>query len=946
MKKLLLTLLAAVLVSGAMAQDTAFPDIPANHWAADAVSRIADLGIVIGFPDGTFRGNEAFTRYQAALVISRMLDVVNNNVNSALAMTQADIESLRNAVQEVASDVASQGVRLSSAESAIASLSDDVTANKSRLDELESKLNNMPQGTDQSVLRDLQNQIASQRVAIDTAQAQADAAAKRANEAYDLANQAKSQAEQNAADIAAANKVIQLLSDKLQGMSGQAAPAAPAQDLSGIQGDIARNASDIANIREFVILLRRDQVALRDRVSALEASDAQQTADIQDLQGRVTALEENPLGLSGSIELEYFVGRTLGLPFDIDRAYGLNNERDMGSSVFSSGAEDLNDDDEGTDDYQTEVSEVAQDREDITAQSGAVDVTLNLNIGLGTELNGAGSTGALNNFSAVITLSLAQVNGLNWDNQDDYAGDPGYVFHVDDFTTTFEPVGAAPLTFQFGTAVDATFTSYVLDTTNLANDLAGFAATMASPDFLSFINPSITVVYGSPDMNEYIRGARLTLNPLDGVTIGGSYVQDAANAGEKDNVANDNVTTTVYGVDGNVSVSLFNLAAEWASGSTYNDATATTTADGQVLYATLGVDGSSLPILNSLELNYRDIAPNWTSAGFNVGADDGDYPYAEDQSGFGVNADLSLFILDLSAYFDSFSITNPAALDIQAYGADLTANLFAGFSLSGYYHSVSVGGALVDDLEDPFLADETAAPGTGGADISRDNNYDTAFGVTLKHDGSADNALIHGLNLEASYSQSEADFSKTTIDAMGDFALNVSIISLTPYAEYKSVNDADPLSDDTTTLKAGAGLTTAPVDVFLKPSLMGAVNYRNTDHTDVAGGDYTASELQWSVGLVLNQFLFDHSTLTAKYGSWNGTNIQTRTNVNLGQNDHASDISDGDVNNGDFQQTTTGYEVIWNYYDLELAYGVYENTSRTFGSDSAQAFKISYTVDF
>src|SRR5690606_4730557 len=125
MKKLIITLLAAVLASGAFAQSS-FPDIPANHWAGDAVDRIADLGIVIGFPDGTFRGNEAFTRYQAALVVSRLLDVLNANVDAALAMTQADIESLRNAVQEIGSDVAAQGVRLSAAESAIAGLSDDV----------------------------------------------------------------------------------------------------------------------------------------------------------------------------------------------------------------------------------------------------------------------------------------------------------------------------------------------------------------------------------------------------------------------------------------------------------------------------------------------------------------------------------------------------------------------------------------------------------------------------------------------------------------------------------------------------------------------------------------------------------------------------------------------------------------------------------------------------
>ncbi|MFA5595389.1 MAG: S-layer homology domain-containing protein, partial [Trueperaceae bacterium] len=262
MKKLIITLLAAVLASGAFAQSS-FPDIPANHWAGDAVERIADLGIVIGFPDGTYRGNEAFTRYQAALVVSRLLDVLNDNVNAALALTQADVDSLRNAVQELASDVAAQGVRLSAAESAIAGLSDDAAATNARLDELAANL-----GTgDPAVLRDLQNQIASQRVALDTAQATADAAAARANDAYSLARQAYTLGRENASDIANLNRVIGLMQrdvNALKSASGGTVVAGDV-DLSGVNSAIERNRSDIANIREFVILLRRDQVALRDR---------------------------------------------------------------------------------------------------------------------------------------------------------------------------------------------------------------------------------------------------------------------------------------------------------------------------------------------------------------------------------------------------------------------------------------------------------------------------------------------------------------------------------------------------------------------------------------------------------------------------------------------------------------------------------------------------------
>jgi len=922
MKKLAVTLLAAVLASGAFAQSS-FPDIPANHWAGDAVDRIADLGIVIGFPDGTFRGNEAFTRYQAALVVSRLLDVIAEDINAAQALTQADIESLRNAVQELASDVASQGVRLSSAESAIAGLSDEVAANSARLDELEARLAEAA-GVGPEVLRDLQNQIASQRVAIDTAQAQADAAAARADEAYSLANQANARAAQNAEELAALNRTVQLLSERLDELDQalRNAPGAAPADTAALADAIERNRSDIANLREFVILLNRNQVALRDRVAALEASDAEQSAAIASLEERVTALEQNPLGISGSISLEYFVGRVDGSPFDVDRAYGLNASRDMGASVFSSGTEDLDDDDNVN-----EVGERAQDRADIEQESGNVDVELSLAFNRGTQFDGAGSPNALNNFSAVLKLRLQQIPDFDGD---DDADEPHFVFEVDEFTTTFSPIGGAPLTFQFGTDVETSFTPYVV-----ATEDPGFVATLAGVGFLDFINPTVTAVYTTPELDSYLRGVRVTLSPFEGVTVGGSFAQQAFNAADKDDVLGDNVELTVWGVDVSLDdvLNVFDLGFEWANGTGG-------ASDESILYATLDVDAASagIPVLSSLGANYRSISDVWSDNGYNLGADDDDFPFSEDQTGFGVNAALSLFILDLNAYFDSFS-TYDGAADSTAYGVNASANLFAGFSLSGWFHQASVNGDVVDNQRYAVNADELQV----GPDMRRNgNNFDTGFGVELKHNGRADNALISGLNLTAGYKMTEADFSRSELYVNADYALNVSIVSLTPYVGFRMVNDADTVQSADgvadqalTEIKVGAGLTTQPLDVFLAPSLIGAVNYRNAAHTPFVGAEYTSTELQWSVGLVLNEFLFDHSTLTAKYGSWTGTNVQDDPG-----DDTASNISAGDENNG-LTQSVSGYEIIWNYWDLEFAYGNYVSGD----GSSAQAFSISYTVD-
>lgn len=931
MKKLIITLLAAVLASGAFAQSS-FPDIPANHWAGDAVERIADLGIVIGFPDGTYRGNEAFTRYQAALVVSRLLDVLNDNVNAALALTQADVDSLRNAVQELASDVAAQGVRLSAAESAIAGLSDDAAATNARLDELAANL-----GTgDPAVLRDLQNQIASQRVALDTAQATADAAAARANDAYSLARQAYTLGRENASDIANLNRVIGLMQrdvNALKSASGGTVVAGDV-DLSGVNSAIERNRSDIANIREFVILLRRDQVAIRDRVSALEASDAAQDAAIADLQDRVTELEENPLGISGSISVNYYVGRTLGAyDFDVDRVYGLNNARDMGASVFSTGAAELDGDNPGTSGYQTEVGEVAQDRADITQTSGDdISATLRLAFTYGFGFDGAGSPNRLNSFSGVVDFDIATQSiahdaptpwGLNW-------------LRVNSFMTTFEPIGAAPLTFSFGTNVETSFTPYVV-----ATDDPGFVATVGAPDFLAFLNPGLTAVYTAPATDEYLRGARLTVSPLDGLTVGGSFAQRAANAADKDDVLANNVERTVFGVDGSLSLSIFDLGFEWAQGS-INDGSL---ASESILWARLGIDASGLPIIDSLSANYRSISADWVTSGYNLGAAAGGFPFSVDQTGFGVNAGFDLFnIVTLTGFFDTF--TTVAADSSTAFGVDASADLFAGFSLSGWFHQASVNGATVDNQQNAWDANEAQVT---TADMRRNgNNFRTGFGVDLRHDGSADNALISGLNLAAGYSQTEADFSRSRIYANADYTLNVSIVTLTPYVNFATENDADTIAtyqtdQALTTLGVGAGLSTTPLDIFLAPSLVGAVNYRSATHTPFGGADWTATELQWSVGLVLNEFILDNSTLTAKYGSWTGTNINNATNTR-GAGDGATDISAGDANNGE-TQSTTGYEVIWNYWDLEFAYGVYENSDAR-GDASAQAFSISYTVSF
>jgi len=75
MKKSRITAIGLMLAtfSGVFASaQTQFRDTPAGHWASQAVEFAVQCGLIEGFPDNTFRGNQNLTRYQAALIFFRL----------------------------------------------------------------------------------------------------------------------------------------------------------------------------------------------------------------------------------------------------------------------------------------------------------------------------------------------------------------------------------------------------------------------------------------------------------------------------------------------------------------------------------------------------------------------------------------------------------------------------------------------------------------------------------------------------------------------------------------------------------------------------------------------------------------------------------------------------------------------------------------------------------
>ena len=112
MKKTLVSALTTALVVGAASTTFAaanpFSDVPADHWAYDAVTQLAADGVIEGYGDTTFRGQQNITRYEMAQMIAK-------------AMARTDVSASDKALidklaAEFSDELGNLGVRVSNLE--------------------------------------------------------------------------------------------------------------------------------------------------------------------------------------------------------------------------------------------------------------------------------------------------------------------------------------------------------------------------------------------------------------------------------------------------------------------------------------------------------------------------------------------------------------------------------------------------------------------------------------------------------------------------------------------------------------------------------------------------------------------------------------------------------------------------------------------------------------
>ncbi len=107
--------------SKSMAQVTSvsqLSDVQPTDWAFQAVQSLVEkYGCIVGYPDSTFRGNRAATRYELAAALNACLDVISDRF-----ATKEDLQAVRKLMEEFAAELATLRGRIDGLEARTAEL--------------------------------------------------------------------------------------------------------------------------------------------------------------------------------------------------------------------------------------------------------------------------------------------------------------------------------------------------------------------------------------------------------------------------------------------------------------------------------------------------------------------------------------------------------------------------------------------------------------------------------------------------------------------------------------------------------------------------------------------------------------------------------------------------------------------------------------------------------
>ena len=99
MKNLLKALLLVAVIAIGVMPALAFPDVSKDYWAASQINLLSEQGVIVGYPDGTFKPDANVTRAEFAAMAIRALGQQHTKI--AQPITYADVDENYWAYQDI-----------------------------------------------------------------------------------------------------------------------------------------------------------------------------------------------------------------------------------------------------------------------------------------------------------------------------------------------------------------------------------------------------------------------------------------------------------------------------------------------------------------------------------------------------------------------------------------------------------------------------------------------------------------------------------------------------------------------------------------------------------------------------------------------------------------------------------------------------------------------------
>lgn len=100
-------------------------DVAPTEWAYEALRSLVErYGCIVGYPDQTYRGNHALTRWEFAAGLNACMNTIERLVQENVAVLKEDVDTLKRLAQEFEAELAALGGRVDNLEGRVAFLED------------------------------------------------------------------------------------------------------------------------------------------------------------------------------------------------------------------------------------------------------------------------------------------------------------------------------------------------------------------------------------------------------------------------------------------------------------------------------------------------------------------------------------------------------------------------------------------------------------------------------------------------------------------------------------------------------------------------------------------------------------------------------------------------------------------------------------------------------